>query len=426
MSNDPIIVGYQTNEEAFRKALSALTQESAVLPTPDDKNITLTAPERVGFTRAVTELQAADKTPGVLVAPDHRVAALLQSFLAERCNEIGKLEMLSAVNAKEAKFDEVDFTGWAGSFFTWWRGIVDHAWQEAPPMPENLPHNTIRLAILGDWGTGLYGAPRCADSIRNDQQGYDLVLHVGDVYYSGTSSEVQERFLDPWPWREKAINRALNSNHEMYTGGYAYFDMTLQRFRQQASYFALQNDHWLLVGLDTAYQEHDLAHGQADWLRGLVANAGNRKVILFSHHQPFSQLEKDGPRLQKKLQDLLEAKHIFAWYWGHEHRCVLYDQHPIWQLHGRCVGHSGFPYFRDNIRRYAKEKTSPQDTAWYRVNKKGTVPSGLLLDGPNAYVSKHESEYGPNGYVTLELSAQHLHEVYHAADGTILHEHILA
>lgn len=426
MNDESIIVGYKTNETALNKILSRLSQESVALPTSEGAKVTLTAPERVGFSRAVAELKAADKTPGVLVAPNHKVAALLQSFLAERCDEKGKLEALTSVNAKEAKFDEEDLVGWVGSFFTWWRGIIDHVWQEAPPVPEDLSKKTFRLAILGDWGTGLYGAQPCAKSIVNAQKGYDVILHVGDVYYSGTDDEVQQRFLDLWPWRDNAINRALNSNHEMYTGGYAYFDMTLQRFDQKASYFALQNDHWLLVGLDTAYEEHDLAHGQADWLRGLIANAENRKVILFSHHQPFSQLEKDEGDLQKRLQDILESQRIFAWYWGHEHRCVLYDQHPAWKLRGRCVGHSGFPYFRDNISEYAKEKNSPQDTAWYWVKKKDTVPRGLLLDGPNAYVSGHDSEYGPNGYVTLEFSDQHLHEVYHAADGTILREQELA
>src|SRR5262249_22137300 len=161
-------------------------------------------------------------------------------------------------------------------------------------------------------------------------KGYQLFLHLGDVYYSGTPSEVKERFLALWPRRAGAFSRALNSNHEMYTGGHAYFNQTLKEFEQSSSCFALQNDHWLLVRLDCAYQEHDFAMNQGSWLAGLVAAAGKRKVVLFCHHQPYSLFESQGPKLVEKLDGLLSAGRIFAWYWGHEHRCVVYDKHPLW------------------------------------------------------------------------------------------------
>jgi hypothetical protein len=49
-----------------------------------------------------------------------------------------------------------------------------------------------------------------------------------------------------------------------------------------------------------------------------VQKAGPRKLILFSHHQPFSRLDKQGPSLQTALADLFQKKGITAWYWGHE------------------------------------------------------------------------------------------------------------
>ena len=51
-------------------------------------------------------------------------------------------------------------------------------------------------------------------------------------------------------------------------------------------------------------------------------------MILFSHHQPFSRLDKQGPNLQNTLADLFQKKAITAWYWGHEHNCIIYDKHP--------------------------------------------------------------------------------------------------
>jgi hypothetical protein len=41
------------------------------------------------------------------------------------------------------------------------------------------------------------------------------------------------------------------------------------------------------------------------WLKRIVTAAGSqRKLILFSHHQPFSQLDAQGPNLQVALADL--------------------------------------------------------------------------------------------------------------------------
>ena len=42
--------------------------------------------------------------------------------------------------------------------------------------------------------TGLYGAPKIAETIRRmaGQRKFDLAMHLGDVYYSGTEEEVDD------------------------------------------------------------------------------------------------------------------------------------------------------------------------------------------------------------------------------------------
>ena len=182
----------------------------------------------------------------------------------------------------------------------------------------------LRVAIAADWGTGLYGAPKIAETMRKmaEQRKFDLAMHLGDVYYSGTEKEVEERFLKVWPTDAATINRALNGNHEMYSGGFGYFELILPAFKQESSYFALQNEHWLLVGLDTAYVDHDIDNEQVAWLN-LILNQAERAeagavlapaAVLAPRHQ--------GPKLQKALKRLLDEKRITAWYWGHEHECV--------------------------------------------------------------------------------------------------------
>jgi hypothetical protein len=428
--NAPVIVTYQRLNEKLSKALAKNPDsiiEAAKSPAPEGLEADESAATDVEAARlmddlakALKHLEADEYQTGVLVSPDDQFTSLLQSYMAERSLEAGKLKPLDS-GGLEAQFDEHDILGWAKSLFTWVKRIKPHKWQTAPTVPDELP-NTLRAGILGDWGTGLYGAKPCADSIQNDPKDYGLLLHLGDVYYSGTDSEVAERFLDLWPKKPNAINRACNSNHEMYAGGYAYFKQTLKTFKQPASYFALQNDHWLLVGLDSAYEEGELANDQVAWLEGLLANAGNRRTILFTHHQLFSRAEKSKAKMQSQLGELLTSKRIFAWYWGHEHRCMIYDQHPVWGIYGRCVGHSGFPYFRDKFTEGTITQHGPQDTAWRKVDFKNMVPGGLILEGPNPYISGHENEYGPHGYMTLEFNGEHLNEIVHAPDGQIEYE----
>jgi len=362
---------------------------------------------------ALPTIQAEPERPGIMVTSRDKTSSLLQTFLAQQAPKTGKVDSAPA-GALEAKFDSNDILGWFGSFFTWWKKIKPHPWVAGDPQPAEFP-DVARIALMADWGTGLYGAPHCAASIQADKAGYYMVMHQGDVYYSGTDDEMRSRFLNLWPKVDGALSRGLNGNHEMYTGGDAYFGTALKSFGQPASYFALQNKNWLLACLDTAYADHDLAGDQAAWLTTLIQQAGDRKVVLFSHHQPYSLLDVQGPKLVAKLQQHLAAGRISAWYWGHEHRCVLYDAHETFRLLGRCIGHAGFPEFRKT-----DWGPAPAQPVWHRLDKTADSPGGFVLDGRNDYITGHETEYGPHGYVTLEFDNDQMTEFVHQADGTVI------
>ena len=209
------------------------------------------------FYAAVKSLEEVDAGDGVMSTPQNAVGSLLQTYLGQKSEEHGKVAPSPTGPHYEAKFDTHDLLGWIGSFFEWWRKIVPHEW-EAPPTSPTVLEGPIRLGVLADWGTGLYGAPACAETLHNDANGFDIYLHLGDVYYSGTPKEVRERFLATWPKNPRLFSRALNSNHEMYGGGYGLFDETLVEFKQQSSCFWIELDNYVLVGLDTGYAEHDL------------------------------------------------------------------------------------------------------------------------------------------------------------------------
>lgn len=368
-----------------------------------------------GFARIIAEKEV---VPGVLVAVDDPGASLWQSFLAEKAIDEKRTDSAPA-GALEATFDDHD-PGWILSFLNWWQGIVKFKWLSPPETPTPIP-DRFRMAVLGDWGTGLYGAPACAKSIEKDGK-YEFLLHLGDVYYSGTESEIRSRFLDLWPKIPGATSLALNSNHEMYTGGHAYKHQTLKAFGQGSSCFALMNSNWLMVGLDTAYHEHELDQAQVDWLRKMIAAAGGRKVALFSHHQPFSLIEQQGPKVVEPLRQLLDGKAIAAWYWGHEHRCVIYDRHPSWDISGRCIGHSGFPYRRIVPAGAKQESEGVGGVKWYQLPATDSVPGGVLLDGPNEFLEDQSALFGPNGYLSLEFDGSHLTETHCAPSGGTIRE----
>jgi len=428
MSNPNPIVTFRQINHAFNSNEAVMNQAHAEAEAKTADPIEAASKlAALGNALKVLEAEDAEANSRVLVSPDHRVAALLQTFLASRSKEEGKVEPLHH-GANEAKFDDKDVLGWIGSFFTWWKKIKPAKWQTAPAEPEQLAAvgNDFRMAVLGDWGTGLYGAPTCARSIEKEAKGYKVLMHLGDVYYSGDDHEIQKQFLDIWPKVEGAVSRACNSNHEMYTGGHAYFKKTLKQFGQKASNFAFQNDHWIFVGLDTGYEDKDLARNQAQWLREIAKNRGSRKLILFSHHQPFSWLEEQHPKMIGKIGDIVTGGHVFAWYWGHEHRCVLYDRHDPWFMFGRCVGHGGYPYFRKDWTGPSGlgGKVDPDNKNWVLLGKKNFAPGGRVVDGPNPFIGDGDdpNRYGPQGYMSVEFGGAHINEIVHAPDGSVIYE----
>lgn len=377
--------------------------------------------EMAEFSRALQLLECTKPQKGVMTTVQDELTSNLQTFLAEAASSPEKFPGLppldlkaSANNTLEAQFDSHDVIGWAKSFFTWWEKAHKFKWAE-PAAPQVIP-NDCRMAVLADWGTGLYGAPECAKSITKDGQ-FQVVAHLGDVYYSATKEEIEERFSSLWPKVPGAINRGLNGNHEMYTGGNAYFEIISKApFGQTSSYFAMENDNWLLAFLDSAYADHDLHGNQGDWLKGLAAARPAKKLVLFSHHQPYSLLDHQGPNLIAKLGALLEGR-IFAWYWGHEHHCVVYDAHPLWGVRGRCIGHSGFPYFREKKILGDQPPAKPE---WKTIAGKNLVPGAKILDAANDFIEQHGGDYGPNGFVTLEFKGARLVETYHMPGGEVV------
>jgi hypothetical protein len=263
-----------------------------------------------------------------------------------------------------------------------------------------------RLVLSADWGSGVARAQEIgkmmAKSLAETPDRERHVIHLGDVYYAGRDFEYRTRLLPYWPAEEgqNIGSWNLNANHDMFTGGHGYFAAldSDARFASQLgfSYFALESTHWLVVGLDTAWEaggpkgdKGGLRAPQIDWLMRLRQRSPGKRLMLLSHHQPFSAFEDNSPLLQSRMEPLLKGSTpIDAWFWGHEHRCAVYK--PAHNIeYAALIGHGGVPV-------HATKKPQPESL---RFELRDSLPGGLFesfalmgfavvdLDGPKAKIS---------------------------------------
>ena len=291
---------------------------------------------RLDAPAAATEESLAPEPSAEPYIPYNQTLSLLQSAYDEYIESRG---------LTEAPFDATD-PGWATIAIEKLKAasrgkhpFIAHTSPDSFRM--DLPADAV-VALFSDWGTGEASAQRVMSQIAAAHPTH--AIHLGDIYYAGTPKEAQERFLDIvdryGPPKETCRYLALPGNHDYYSGGYAYFDTILPTLKQEASYFNLRNDKWQIIGLDSGYQEAGLQDPQLAWLTAQVDGAAPRSIVL-SHHQLFSPYD---PRAGKntilnKTKALLPR--IDAWFWGHEHRCVIMEEHM--GIKARCIGHGAIP-----------------------------------------------------------------------------------
>jgi hypothetical protein len=154
----------------------------------------------------------------------------------------------------------------------------------------------------------------------------------------------------------------------MYAAGEGLLEVILTdpRFAHQrtttgepTTQFHLRSGEWQILGMDSAWKLRvtDLfgRHGhfgrqQCEWLNRCAADT-NLGTILLSHHQPFSRKHAYPQLLTMErhfLGETREARNqyrIEAWFWGHEHRCIVYEKPDgVFGLgYGACVGHGAMP-----------------------------------------------------------------------------------
>ncbi len=241
--------------------------------------------------------------------------------------------------------------------------------------PRTIPMKPgARIAVFGDWGTGAAPARRILNMIRSKSP--DVLVHLGDIYYSGTPAECDANFTTVirsvfGPESPDIPVFTLAGNHDMYSGGLGYYGLVAgtnpMPHRQEASFFCLRTEDrsWQLLAMDTGLHDYSplsvtdaLTYVEEDeqvWLEDRVREFPG-KTILLSHHQLFSAFSQIGkptsdgklvaynPNLLSVLRRLQAAGDVPAWLWGHEHNLCIYRPH-LGLSHGRCIGHGAIPIF---------------------------------------------------------------------------------
>lgn len=290
---------------------------------------------------------------------------------------------------------------WSEALLKWIENLRHHAPFATNPALMRMDSD-VTLAIAGDWGTGPFDSHAPAVAVANQMQlaQADFTIHLGDVYYAGTHSQ-EDVDMVGWPMGKHG-SFTLNSNHEMYSGAHGYFKELAKRFpaQQGTSYFALYNDDWLVIGLDTAYasdpinlyMDGALNKQQIDWMKDLPQR---KKIMVLSHHQGFDISGHNKTALYQPVCDALGREPDY-WYWGHLHNGICYAAQG--GLHARCAGHGAIPYGN------ASELNGHSRVLWSETQnaRDEAYPDRVL-----------------NGYVKVRLVGENIEETFIGEDGSV-------
>jgi predicted MPP superfamily phosphohydrolase len=187
------------------------------------------------------------------------------------------------------------------------------------PLP-NRP-GTIKLAVIGDNGTGRAAQYEVADQmVRSRQQfPFDLVLMLGDNFYGAQRpSDLVDKFERPYkPLLDAGVKfqAAIGNHDEPDSVNYPPLNMNGRR------YYAFTRGHVRFFVLDT----NSLDPRQLQWFETELRNSSEDWKISYFHHPLYSDAGRHGSSidLRLRLEPLLIKYGVNVVFSGHDH---LYER----------------------------------------------------------------------------------------------------
>ena len=240
----------------------------------------------------------------------------------------GKLDkhLADRIKSEYYDFSPIDYKYLGIGFITWCKGLLKddfkYAYRPVPPTILNSPKldnyskysfskiikktnsKSIKIILLSDWASGNPESITLFSKLATyiGKNNINLVLHLGDVYYSGTYNEQYNHITKVMrkyaPSDVPIVN--LAGNHDYYSGGQGYFKnlKNLNNF-QKSSFVCLDDPKFRIICLDTGINDSNplktnlntdityINNDQAKWANRMIETAKNKKIIVLSHHQLF-------------------------------------------------------------------------------------------------------------------------------------------
>ena len=190
------------------------------------------------------------------------------------------------------------------------RGAADFAFP--------LAANSVRLAAIGDMGTGDHFQNEVAQQMVASRAAFpfSFVIMLGDNLYSGSSpSDFDKDFAVPY--------KTLLDAGVMFYAALGNHDKSNERFYKPfnmngANYYAYKKGNVRFFALDSNYMDPK----QIAWLETELRNAGNGDwKICYFHHPLYSSGRFHGPAtdLRKVLEPIFVKYGVDVVFAGHDH-----------------------------------------------------------------------------------------------------------
>jgi predicted phosphodiesterase len=337
------------------------------------------------------------------VAPDGAVT-YSDPILAVAASWGAIAEDIATASVEGDDLTESSIWRWAVTGVQAWINRGDKGMSElaarVPTRTLNINKDVARIAVVGD--AGYRGVPqqRVILMIReiHERSPFDLIVHLGDTYFSAGEQEVLRHLLVPF----SAISAPLVTlcgNHDLYHGPDGYL-AALKVLKQPGRFFLIKTPHWRIAALDTSFgsaralrNDGKLDAVQLEWLNDLLVAKTKGDLILMSHHFIISGWDEPAKSLRLQLERLVRGR-VFAWYWGHEHRCAYYDKGK-WGFYGASIGNGAF------LEKWSDAARTDTPATWHGGETRCSC-SGI-----------QENVYWPHGFVEIELRENRVTETYH-------------
>jgi 3',5'-cyclic AMP phosphodiesterase CpdA len=238
-------------------------------------------------------------------------------------------------------------------------------------------NDTIRFAVIGDWGTGGHDAQGIANQMvqNHKRTPFDFVIAAGDnIYPNGSGRYFAKHFEQPFGQliSDRVNFYAVLGNHDVDEGRQDQCQYQLFNMRGRNYYNLKQGDGLVeFFMLDST----DFDNAQHAWLEQALSASNARWKIAVFHHPIYSSGTRHGSStgLRSKLEPLFTKYKVNAAFSGHDH---IY------------------------------ERTKPQQGIQYFVTGAGgkTRRGGVKLDSPIRQVSFDQD----NHFMVIEIKPQQI------------------